>query len=221
MEAWESGLTTNILYDCDGVDADSGRRFHCWITNRTIPLDEICRNDIAIKSRCSVAAFLCLLRAARHGLYLSDCHFFNFGVLLTESATKHLVVIIDAGSSGIHRDKLWKKSKINIEVMQKFWKACAEESATNVEIEDMWRHRNSETHRGLPCSSDNGMAVLAVLDQVSRKHWRNLACDDCERLFPEIRSPWQKCTQNYGTRRAVHCRRSMECCMCFGMLQSI
>ena len=110
MEACGYGVTTDILYECDGLDADSGRRFHCWITNRTIPLDEICRNDIAIKSRCSVAAFFCRLSAVRHGLYLSDCHFFNFGALLTESATEHLVVIIDAGSRGIHRDGQWKKS---------------------------------------------------------------------------------------------------------------
>ena len=57
-EPWTSGLTTNILYECAGVDADSGRRLHCWITNRTIPLDEVCRDDDAIKSRCSLAAFL-------------------------------------------------------------------------------------------------------------------------------------------------------------------
>ena len=93
METSTFGLTTNILYECAGVDADSGRRFHCWITNRTIPLDEICRNDIASKTRCSVDAFLCLLRAARRGLYLSDCHFFNFGALLTDSATEHVVGI--------------------------------------------------------------------------------------------------------------------------------
>ena len=100
-EAAQVGLTTSILYNCDGVDADSGSRFHCWITDRTIPLDEFCRDDDAIKSRCSLAAFCCILRAALHGLYLSDCHFFNFGVQLTESATEHLVVIIDAGSRGL------------------------------------------------------------------------------------------------------------------------
>ena len=58
---------------------------------------------------------------------------------MTESATEHLVVIIDAGSRGIHRDAKCNKSKINTTVMLKFWKACAQESATNGEIEDMWR----------------------------------------------------------------------------------
>ena len=42
MEPWTSGSTTNILYECVGVDADSGRRLHCRITDRTIPLDDIC-----------------------------------------------------------------------------------------------------------------------------------------------------------------------------------
>ena len=138
MKAAQVGLTTSILYNCDGVDADSGRRFHCWITDRTIPLDEFCRSDDAIKSRCSLAAFNCMLKAARLGFYLSDCHFFNFGVHLSENATEHLVVIIDAGSRGIHSDALWKKSQINTTVMRKFWKACAEASATNKEIKDMW-----------------------------------------------------------------------------------
>ena len=71
IEASKMGLTTSILYNCAGVDTDSGRRFHCWITDRAIPLDEFCRYDDAIKSRCSLAAFCCILRAAQHGLHLS------------------------------------------------------------------------------------------------------------------------------------------------------
>ena len=104
MQAAQAGLTTGVLYNCDGVDAESGRRFHCWITDRTIPLDEFCRGDNAIKIRCSLAAFCCILKAALHCLLLSDCHFFNFGVELTETATEHRVVIIDAGSRGMCRD---------------------------------------------------------------------------------------------------------------------
>ena len=144
MKAAQVGLTTSILYNCVGVDADSGRCFHCWITDRTIPLDEFCRDDNAIKSRCSLAAFCCLLRAALYGLHLSDCRFFNFGVRLTESITEHLVVIIDAGSRGIHRDTPWKKSKINTTVMHRFWKACAEVSATNLEIQNLWKDPYTE-----------------------------------------------------------------------------
>ena len=140
MEASKIGLTTTILYNCTGIDADSGRRFHCWITDRTIPLDEFCRYSGAIKSRCSLAAFCCILRAAQHGLCLSDCHFFNFGVRLTENATEHFVVIIDAGSRGIHPEAQWNKSKINTTVMHKFWKWCANESATNTDIQLMWRN---------------------------------------------------------------------------------
>ena len=56
MEAAPHGLTTRIYYNCDGVDADTGHRFHCWITDRTIPLDEICRDEIGVKS--SQAALL-------------------------------------------------------------------------------------------------------------------------------------------------------------------
>ena len=78
------------------MDADSGKRVHDWITDRTILLDEFCRQeDNANKSRCGFAALCCILDAALHGSCLSDCHFFNFGVRLTETATEHLVVIID------------------------------------------------------------------------------------------------------------------------------
>ena len=102
-ERTQANLTTSVLYNCHGKDVRSGRQFHCWITDRTIPLDEFCRFDEAIKTRCSLAAFCCILKAARHGLYLSDCHFHNFGVQLTDNSTEHLVVIIDAGSRGINR----------------------------------------------------------------------------------------------------------------------
>ena len=144
MKAAHFGVTTSILYDCDGLDVESERGFHCWITERTIPLDQFCQHDDVIKSRCSLAAFRCMLRAAQHGLYLSDCHFFNFGVHLTETATEHRVVIIHAGSMGIHHDVQWNHKKINTAVMHKFWKACADQSAACAEIQHMWRHSTIE-----------------------------------------------------------------------------
>ena len=147
-------LTTSILYNCHGVDAHSDRRYHCWITERTIPLDEFCRDDAAIKQRCSLAAFVCILRAALHGLILSDCHFFNFGVLRTENATEHVVVIIDAGSRGIHPDTQWKKSEINTKVMHKFWKHCAKEFATNAEIVNIWQSSYNGTEECLKKATD-------------------------------------------------------------------
>ena len=75
------GLTTDILYNCVGKDCDSHRSFHCWITDRTIPLDKFCAYDASIKSKCCLAAFCCILRAAHFGFHLSDCGFYNFGVL--------------------------------------------------------------------------------------------------------------------------------------------
>ena len=135
-QACKHGLTTRIWYDCTGC-AD-GIPYHCWITDRTIPLNELCRHDIANKKKCSLAAFKCMLEAAIHGLYLSDCNFFNFGVLLTENATEHRVVIIDAGSRGIHPEAKWPKSDINKKVMYNFWKVCKRESAMDARIKDAW-----------------------------------------------------------------------------------
>ena len=57
-----------------------------------------------------------ILRAAVHRLYLSDNHFFKFGVKITSVATEHTVVIIDAGSRGLDPD-LWTKAQINAKIM--------------------------------------------------------------------------------------------------------
>ena len=137
-EASQRGVTTTILYEGRGVDAGSRQQYHCWITDRTIPLDELCRYEDINRKRCSVAAFHCMLKAAELGLYLSDCHFFNFGLLVNNDATEHHVVIIDAGSRGIGRGTPWTKGKITKTVMNKFWKHCSEESATSPEIKAIW-----------------------------------------------------------------------------------
>lgn len=131
------GITMPILYNCTGRDGT--KQYHCWITERAIPLNIFCHYEDADRQRCSLAAFHCLLKAASCGFYLSDCHFFNFGVKLTDSATEHVVVIIDAGSRGIHPDDKWPKSKLNATCMHKFWHACSKESARNVVIEQKWR----------------------------------------------------------------------------------
>ena len=70
---------------------------------------------------------------------MSDCHFFNFGLLVTNDATEHHVVIIDAGSKGIRRGTPWKKSEVNTTVMKKFWKHCIKEEATSPESEQIWQ----------------------------------------------------------------------------------
>ena len=36
IEAAQVGLTTSILYNCYGVDAESGHRYHCWITDLSL-----------------------------------------------------------------------------------------------------------------------------------------------------------------------------------------
>ena len=144
-EASKCGVATSILYDGGGVDVVSGQPFHCWITDCTIPLDELCRCEDIINKRCTLAAFCCMLKAAQLGLYLSDCHFYNFGLRVTQDATEHAVVIIDAGSRGIGRGTPWKKSQVTKTVMKKFWAHCREESATNREIEYIWsKHKTLE-----------------------------------------------------------------------------
>ena len=99
-------------------------------------MDEFGQCDYAVKSK--LAAFCCILRAAEHGLYLSDNHFFNFGVKITSVATEHTVVIIDAGSRGLDPD-LWTKAQINAKIMKRFWQWAEKEGAPNIELESKWR----------------------------------------------------------------------------------
>ena len=56
---------------------------------------------------------------------------------MTENATEHLVVIIDAGSRGLQLGGGWKKSRVIELVMNKFWRWCAQECARNIEFENM------------------------------------------------------------------------------------
>ena len=108
----DSGITTNILYQARGLEwsIDDFPRYHCWITEQAIPLDEFCQINYAVKSKCTLATFCCILRAAEHGLYLSDSHFLNFGVKITSDATEHTLVIIDAGSRGLDPVR-WTKTQ--------------------------------------------------------------------------------------------------------------
>ena len=129
-------LSTNIYYNCGGVDDATNRLYHCWITDLVVPLDDFCRRDGVFKPQCVLGAVICLLNAAMQGYYLSDCHFYNFGVMLTENDTEHRVVIIDAGSrSGAalsfreYQTYELNKGYINIQVMKKFYKACEEEES--------------------------------------------------------------------------------------------
>ena len=161
------------------------RRFRCWITDRAIPLDEFGKYDGAVKNICGIAAFCCILRTTQHGLHLSDCRFFNFGVHFTEHATEQLVVIIDAGNKDIIPRVRWNKSQIDIAAVQKFWKTCAVQSATHFEIQDMWRYNH--------CYKE-------VLENATRKwqSWPFLSESN-----ENTSGVWQTMTAKYGFRRSV------------------
>ena len=91
-----------------------------------------------MKSKCTLATFCCILRAAEHGLYLSDNHLLNFGVKITRVATEHTVVIIDAGSRGLDPHP-WTKAQVNVRIMKRFWPWVEKEGASNKEVESKWR----------------------------------------------------------------------------------
>ena len=125
------GVMTSILYEAQGLDESTGKYFHSWIVDRCIPLDEVCRYDESRKDACSLAAFFCLLRAAEHGLFMSDCRFCNFGLMVTEDSTQHAVVVINLGSTCIAFGDPWAKSETRTRVIKKFWAHSREEKIYN------------------------------------------------------------------------------------------
>ena len=139
----DCGITTNILYQARGEECSARPKhkisspYHCWIAEQAIPLDEFIQCNYAVKSKCTLAAFCCILRAAEHGLYLSDNHFYNFGVKITSDATEHTVVIIDAGSRGLDPN-LWTKSEINAKIMKRFWQYAEEEGGPKLLLQSKW-----------------------------------------------------------------------------------
>ena len=133
---FSQAVCPRLFYNCMGCEGDRNK-YHSWIAEATIPLDEFVRDHRANKKQCTLAAYRCILRAAACGLHLSDCHFFNFGVRVTSDATEHIVVIIDAGSRGM--EPAWSKQKMTTKCMKKFWHHARQECADDAEMENHWR----------------------------------------------------------------------------------
>ena len=58
-QACRHNVTHAILANCTG--AHGNHKYHCWRTERTIPLDQFTRYHGANKKKCTLAAFLCML----------------------------------------------------------------------------------------------------------------------------------------------------------------
>ena len=138
--AAQYGLCPPVLYNSWGFEDGYDHQWHCWITEKAIPLDEFMKLPDADPQQCALAAFICVLKAAQHGFYVSDTHFFNFGVKLAGFATEHSVVIIDAGSRGWHPEQArWAKALVNKTIMHRFWDHALEHGADISQIKEVWQ----------------------------------------------------------------------------------
>ena len=136
----EHNLCTRILYNGRGIEADSPVRWHCWITERVIPLKAFIKLPCANLNRCVIAAFICLLKAAECGFYITNVSFDDLGVKLTGFATEHTVVIMDAGSNGWHPERpRWGKSQVNKRIMHKFWPLATNHNIDVSRLQAMWQ----------------------------------------------------------------------------------
>ena len=131
------GVTTSLLFETTAIDTDTDQHYHCWITDRCIPLDKICKQHTVIPCNCAIGIYYCLLRAAAAQLYITDCGFQNFGLVVND-ATEHSIVVIDAGYQPF-KNQAWSKKEVNWKVMHKFWKFCEKQSAVIPELQSHWR----------------------------------------------------------------------------------
>ena len=134
-------LTPKLLYECIGIDGND--RYHCWLMERCIPLHQFAvLQSTCSKNRCVLAACRCMARAALCRLLLSDCHYYNFGVRITPSATEHEVVIIDVGSKGI-AESVPSKGQVN-QSMHKLWTWSQKElQGCPKTTRDLWHARET------------------------------------------------------------------------------
>ena len=110
-------VTPEVLYEATGYDQDE--RFHCWITERCIPMHQVLTCDKINKERCVLGVCRCIAKAAAKGVRISDCFFKNFGVLVTNNDRQHNVVILDAGCREILQRDI-AKPEVNT-YMKKLW----------------------------------------------------------------------------------------------------
>ena len=101
----QKGLATRI-YDervCEEVDKCGKfvKKWHCWVTESAIPLDEHMKKKTSDQSRCILRTSITLLRAAQECWIVNDSGLYNFGIKLdeTDGATEPSIVINDVEPS--------------------------------------------------------------------------------------------------------------------------
>ena len=75
------GSTPKLLYECYGDDGHN--KYHCWVAERCIPLNQLVNVHGINKESCILAACRCLSRAALGGLLLSSCRFYDLAARIT------------------------------------------------------------------------------------------------------------------------------------------
>ena len=122
MEKRCPGTTLKILYNAYGAVHGGAVQYYCWITDRTIPLNQFLVDVPGVlPQRCVLAVVLCSAQCVRNGLRLSDCGFQNFGVLVNTSSQEHRLVAIDAGSYDLENVDRYNKGFCNAQVTKKIW----------------------------------------------------------------------------------------------------
>ena len=137
----------NILPELywEGIGEDGDDEYHCWVVERCIPLNQLAKLSNCDKEQCVLATCRVLTQAALCQIMVSDCHYFNLGLCITSTVSKHEVKILDAGSRGL-AEKVIKKSDLK-KTMTNLWKWSAQEiNAQWSSTRDLWKnHLNGTT----------------------------------------------------------------------------
>ena len=173
METRCPGSTLKILYNAFGFDEDEGGLYYCWITDRAIPLDQLMNSGLSVdRERCVLAVLMLTSRCGLAGLRLSDCGFFNFGVLV-DKADAHTVVCIDAGSYGLAEpypaNVPGVKRKFTEQVVNKILKKAKHAKVPTKRLHELY-HRNQQLEPAM---------------QVLETEWKKRPCVSAEKTTTE------------------------------------
>ena len=135
-------IVPKLYYEGSGRHVEV--EYHCWVTERCIPLVQLAALNTRDKNACVLAACRCIARAAQCRIHVSDCHYNNLGVRIASGDTEHEVVIIDAGSRGL-LESVPPKAVIN-KVMVSLWKWTEKEmQASPISTQSIWRRSDATT----------------------------------------------------------------------------
>ena len=117
--------TLQIFEEFIGVDQDK-IPYHCWVTDRAIPLDKLfAANALDVDNLAVALTYFVAKLAYEEDFYITDCKLGNFGLRLSRALVSipgynHRIIIIDGGHNDVSPDDSHHRQKFN-KALKNLW----------------------------------------------------------------------------------------------------